>query len=174
MMAKRKFPYGYRMEKGKITVCEPEAEIIRSIFRGRAEGRSNWEMAKELYENQTDYFSDDVKKASCKISDILYNERYAGADGYDAIVNTELFTAVQKLRGKSWTGNQTVRSVAGRKKEDAVPKKVQSFSTVCIPDKEVFDKEKALKTELRSENADIEKIRNMILDLASAKYNCIS
>jgi hypothetical protein len=28
--------------------------------------------------------------------------------------------------------------------------------------------------ELRSENADIEKIRNMILDLASAKYDCIS
>ena len=173
-MAKKKFPYGYQMEKGKIVICEPEAEVIRTIFMGRVEGHSNWEMARELYEKQTDYFSDNVKKASCKISDILYDERYAGADGYEAIVDMELFTAVQKLRGKAWTGNQTIRSVAGRKKEDAVPKKVQTFSTVCIPNKEVFDKEKALKMELRSENADIEKIRNMILDLASAKYDCIS
>ena len=125
-------------------------------------------------ENQADYFSDDVKKASCKISSILYDERYIGADGYEAIVDMELFTAVQKLRGKSWTGNQTAHCVAGRKKGDAVPKKVQTFSTVCIPNKEVFDKKKALKMELRSENADIEKIRNMILDLASAKYDCIS
>ena len=162
------------MEKGKIIICEPEAEIIRAIFRGRAEGHSNWEMARELYENQTDYFSDDVKKASCKISSILYDERYIGADGYEAIVDMELFTAVQKLRGKSWTGNQTIRSVAGRKKEDAVPKKVQTFSTVCIPNKEVLDREKALKAELRSEDADMEKIKNMILDLASAKYDCIS
>jgi len=173
-MAKRKFPYGYRMEKGKIIICEPEAEIIRAIFRSRAEGHSNWEMARELYENQTDYFSDDVKKASCKISSILYDERYIGADGYEAIVDMELFTAVQKLRGKSWTEKQSPRLVAGRTAEDSAPKKVQTFSTVCIPNKEVFDKEKALKTELRSENADIEKIRNMILDLASAKYDCIS
>ena len=173
-MAKKKFPYGYRMEKGKIVIFESEAEIIRAIFRGRAEGRSNWEMARELFENHADYFSDDVKKASCKISDILYDERYAGADGYEAVVSMELFTAVQKLRGKAWTGNQTIRSVAGRKKEDAVPKKVQIFSTVCIPNKEVFDREKALKAELRSEDADMEKIKNMILDLASAKYDCIS
>lgn len=173
-MSSRKFPYGYRMEKEKIVIFESEAEIIRAIFRGRAEGRSNWEMARELFENHADYFSDDVKKASCKISDILYDERYAGADGYEAVVSMELFTAVQKLRGKAWTGNQTIRSVAGRKKEDAVPKKVQTFSTVCIPNKEVFDREKALKTELRSEDADIEKIKNMILDLASAKYDCIS
>ncbi len=173
-MAKRKFPYGYRMEKGKITVCEPEAEIIRSIFRGRTEGHSNWEMARELYENQTDYFSDDVKKASFKISSILYDERYTGADGYEAIVDMEVFTAVQKLRGKPWMEKQSPRPVAERTAEDAVPKKVQTFSTVCIPNKEVFDKEKALKTELRSENADIEKIRNMILDLASTKYDCIS
>ena len=173
-MAKKKFPYGYQMKKGKIVICEPEAEVIRTIFMGRAEGHSNWEMARELYEKQTDYFSDNVKKASCKISDILYDERYAGADGYEAIVDMELFTAVQKLRGKSWTGNQTAHCVAGRKKGDAVPKKVHTFSTVCIPNKDVFDKEKALKMELRSENADIEKIRNMILDLTSAKYDCIS
>ena len=131
-------------------------------------------VAKELFENHADSFAGDVKKASCKISDILYDERYAGADGYEAVVSMELFTAVQKLRGKAWTGNQTIRSVAGRKKEDAVPKKVQIFSTVCIPNKEVFDREKALKAELRSEDADMEKIKNMILDLASAKYDCIS
>ncbi|MBR7084244.1 MAG: hypothetical protein IKI37_03595 [Oscillospiraceae bacterium] len=173
-MAMRKFPYGYRMEKGKIIICEPETEIIRAIFRGRAGGRSNWEMAVELFNSHTAYFDADVKKASCKISDILYNERYIGAEGYEAIVDREVFEAVQKLKGKKWVETSVQRPVAGRTAGDIAPKKAQIISTVCIPDKAVFDKEKSLKTELRSEDADIEKIRNMIIELASMKYDCIA
>ena len=169
-MAMRKFPYGYVMERGVIMVKDSEAETIRWIFENRAAGHSNWEMARKLYEGTDPYFKDDVKKTACKISMILYDERYIGADGYEPIVDTELFETVAGKKGKRWTEKQTPRMVAGRAADDHPAKLLKS--TTYIPGRTVFEKEKALKAMFR-ENADAEHIRTAILDLASEKYDCI-
>ena len=46
-------------------------------------------------------------------------------------------------------------------------------STTYIPDKAVFEREKALKALLNEENADAGSIKTAIMDLASAKYDSI-
>jgi hypothetical protein len=168
-MAMRKFPYGYVMERGVITVKDSEAENVRWIFENRAAGRSNWEMARKLYEGTDPYFKDDVKKTACKISMILYDERYIGADGYEPIVDTELFETVAGKRGKQWTDNRRQFTVGGRTEFIRIEK---PKATTYIPSRAVFEKEKALKAMFR-ENTDAEHIRTAILDLASEKYDCI-
>lgn len=170
MRKNRNFPYGYVMERGVIIVNESEAETVRWIFEKRAAGRSNWEMARELYSGDDQYFKDDMKKAACKVSMILYNERYIGADGYPPIVDTELFHAVQEKKGKPWMDNKRQYLVGGRTEFIRTEK---PKTTAYIPSRAVFEKEKALKAMFRSEDADAEHIRTAILDLASEKYDCI-
>ena len=171
-MALRKFPYGYVMERGEVIVNDSEAEIIHWIFENRATGRSILEMARELHNGTDPYFRDTVKKAACKISSILYDARYIGEEGYPVILDKELFKSVQERKGKPWMGNTTPRMVAGRKADDRPSE--PSKTTTYIPSRAVFEKEKALKAMLRSEDADAEHIRTAILDLASEKYDCIT
>ena len=168
-MSLKKFPYGYAMERGKIIICEPEAEIIRNIFQNRDNGKSNYMMAKELFEAQTDGFSENIKKASSKISSILYDNRYAGAEDYPAIVDPEIFDKVQGMKGK-----QYAESSHTAKKSPEYSLKMRILQpTAYIPSKAVYEKEKELKLALRAENADADAIRQLILDIAAEKYNCI-
>lgn len=170
-MAMRKFPYGYVMQRGIITVSDPEAETIRWIFQNRAAGKSNWEMARELYAGDDAYFKDSIRKSSCKISSILYDARYIGADGFPVILDKDLFDAVQALKGKPWMEKQTPRTVEGRTADE---KPVQTLkSTTYIPTKGVFEREKAMKAMFRADTMDADEIRASILELASEKYNCI-
>ena len=62
-MATHKTPYGYEMVRGRIVVNVPEAETIRWIFQKRAEGRSVWSIARELYDANDSYFNDSKRKA---------------------------------------------------------------------------------------------------------------
>ena len=91
-MATHKTPYGYEMVRGRIVVNVPEAETIRWIFQKRAEGRSVWSIARELYDANDPYFNDSKRKAACKISSILYDERYVGANGFEPIVSRKIIS----------------------------------------------------------------------------------
>ena len=170
-MAMRKFPYGYIMKCGVINIYEAEAENVRWIFEKRAAGCSNWSIAKELFEKDDVYFKDSVKKNACKISSILYDKRYIGVDGYPRILDKKLFDRVQERKGKPWGNNKRQYTVGGRT-EFIYTEKLKK--TTYIPLKSVFEKEKALKTTLKSENADANQIKTAIFDLAFEKYNCIS
>ena len=172
-MATHKTPYGYEMVRGRIVVNVPEAETIRWIFQKRAEGRSVWSIARELYDANDPYFNDSKRKAACKISSILYDKRYDGANGFEPIVEPELFTAVQNLKGKPWMESQNQRCIAGRTAGESMERKPLPTSTTYIPDKAVFEREKALKELLNEENADAGAIKTAIMDLASAKYDSI-
>ncbi len=169
-MALRKFPYGYQMKDGILEICEPEAGIIRNIFQNRAEGKSNYAMAKELYDAQTEYFSDSIKKASCKISSILYDERYVGAENYPAIIDEDLFQKVQNLKGEQYC--KPTRTKAVSKSSETLTELIPELTTY-IPNTAIFEKEAALKKMLKENIEDTESIRQFILDLASEKYNCI-
>ena len=168
-MSFRKFPYGYQLEHGKLAVNESEAEWIRWIFQNRADGKSTWQIAKELQKQNIPYFSD-VRKASCKVSTILYDARYIGVEGYPPILRKDVFDRVQMLRGKAFSEKPTIRLAGGRKPAENAP---LPASTIYIPNKAVFDAEKELKAEMRREDADAEMVRSMIINLASLKYDCI-
>ena len=118
-MSFRKLPYGYRLERGTIAIVEEEAAIIRAIFKGRSDGKSTRKMAKELHD--IPYFSDITQNASCKISKILYNARYIGAEGYPPIVEMNVFEQVQALRGESFNPKHSVRRAGGRTPSEMQP-----------------------------------------------------
>ena len=164
-MALRKFPYGYKMESGTLEISNQEAEIIRNIFQKRADGKSIYAIAKELYEAQTDYFSENVKKASCKVNSVLYDERYIGAENYPVIVDEDLFRKVQKMKGQQFCSPK-IKTVP--KEKEYIPE-----MTVYVPNTAVFEKEAALKKMLKENIEDAENIRQAIFELASEKYNCI-
>ncbi|MBP0974073.1 MAG: recombinase family protein [Oscillospiraceae bacterium] len=172
-MATHKTPYGYEMVRGRIVVNVPEAETIRWIFQKRAEGRSVWSIARELYDGDDPYFKDSKRKTACKISTILYDERYAGADDFEPIVEPELFSAVQSLKGKPWMESQNQRCIVGRVAGESAERKPLPKSTTYIPDKAVFERERDLKALLNEENADAGAIKTAIMGLASAKYDSI-
>ena len=165
-MALRKYPYGYEMNGGTVRVNESEAELVRLIFAHRASGKSNWETAKELFDGGSEYFSDSVKKNSCKISAIIYDARYTGTDGYPQIIDEALFDKVQQLKGKAYCSK-------GRTEVKEKPVNAPPSPGMLIPSKAVFEKERQLKTMLQSNNADMDTIKQMILDIAEEKYNCI-
>ena len=166
-MALSKFPYGYMMRNGDIVVCETEAEIIRSIFVARSSGKSNYAIAKEQFDAHTEYFGDSVKKASCKISKILYDKRYIGFDGYPAIIDEPLFYQVQMLKGKPYAER---KSRAASIKQEGKANTMQM--TVYIPSTDVVQMEAELKKWLK-DSTDADNIRKLIFDLAAAKYECI-
>ena len=156
----RRFPYGYEMQQGCILICESEAEVIRWIFRKRLEGVSGYQMAKTLKDSKVDYFSDNIRKASCKVSKILYDSRYIGEKEYPAIVQQDVFAQVQNLKGKPFFQKAELK-----RSENADP-----VATAYLPSDEVLQKERILTERLDSGQT---VLKDAIFALAADKYDCI-
>lgn len=71
-------PYGFRLVDKVLTVYEPEAEIVRSIFQKYLSGYSTSEIARELNINGIRTKTGKSTWRSAKIAYILSNERYIG------------------------------------------------------------------------------------------------
>lgn len=67
-------PYGFRLENGKLVVCEDEAKIIRQIYADYLSGAQPREIVKELQKSGSCPSSWNRKT----VEYILKNERYAG------------------------------------------------------------------------------------------------
>jgi DNA invertase Pin-like site-specific DNA recombinase len=68
-------PYGYRLARGTLEICEPEAEVIRRIFREYLSGRSRQQIINDL---KTDGITKGAPWRVVNITDFLTNEKYAG------------------------------------------------------------------------------------------------
>ena len=107
-MAFRKFPYGYTMNSGELDICEDEANNIRRLFTEFLDGKSMYSIALALFNENDPYFNDTKKKAACKVSSILRDKRYSGADGYPAIIdNVTLIPATRNGRSQTNLPTQT-------------------------------------------------------------------
>lgn len=72
-------PYGFRLTEKKLTIYEPEAEVIRRVFAMYLAGHSTSEIAKILTNEQVPRKGGSVGPwRSTKIAYMLGNERYAG------------------------------------------------------------------------------------------------
>ena len=71
-------PYGFRLIDKELTVYEPEAEIVRSIFRMYLNGCSTTEIARELNNHRILTKTGKGTWRSAKVAYILKNERYIG------------------------------------------------------------------------------------------------
>lgn len=111
---------GYTVENDRLAVCEPEAAIVRRIFREYADGRSYREIIEGLNRDGLK-----TKRGSSfganSLHDLLHNEKYIGVLTYGAMPYRE--DGTRNTHQKS--GADVIRI------EDAVP---------AIVDKELFQK----------------------------------
>lgn len=75
-------PYGYRLVNKKLEIYEPEAEIVKMIFKMYLKGMSTQEIAKELTLRNIPTKNGKEKWKSAKVSYMLSNERYIGDSQY--------------------------------------------------------------------------------------------
>lgn len=98
----RKVLYGYQIEDGKLTPQSQEAAVVSRIFALCLEGKFQWEISDILNAGGILYSPDRPVWNKFRISFILRNERYMGADGYPELIDSETFRAVQALLQKKW------------------------------------------------------------------------
>lgn len=89
-MANRMLPFGYCVQKGQIHVAEPEANVVRIIFRRYIEGLSYDKLAEELNGQDIPYATGKRWNKNM-VARILRNERYMGDPTYPQIVAPESF-----------------------------------------------------------------------------------
>jgi len=109
-MAKyRKFPFGYRMEFGKMVIDEDEAEWVVYIFEQYILGESFKNLSDSLFGYGIQY---DVDKPWNKnmVARILQDRRYTGDDRYPPIIDTCIFQQVDQKRNKKVEGSKVTQA----------------------------------------------------------------
>lgn len=100
----RKILYGYQIHDGALIVQPQEAEVVKRIFAAYLDGMLQWKIAEILNSDGLPYSQGRPEWSKYRISFILKNPRYMGADGYPALMDSETFQAVQnrirKQRGE--------------------------------------------------------------------------
>lgn len=95
-MTNRKILYGYQIQRGEIVVLEQEAVIVKRIATLYSEGLSYQKIADALNDDGTPFSMEVPLWNKHKIKRLLENPRYTGADGYPAIIESDVFQAVQR------------------------------------------------------------------------------
>lgn len=88
-MANRTLPFGYRMSHGKVCITEEEAELVRMIFSGYAEGDSYETLTRWLNGQSIPYFPGKPWNKNA-VARMLQDERYLGDDIYPPIIGAEM------------------------------------------------------------------------------------
>ena len=164
-MAVKKYPYGYMMVRGKIKIYETEAEKVRRLFSKYIAGKSMWAIGVELLNENDPYFSGTKKKAYCKVSMIIHDNRYTGTDEFPAIIDKKIFEQARER----WKDNVFLNPIQKKK----VPKFVLKNDTIYKPGESVIKLENELKRKIYG-SLDSEEIHDLILQLAAEKYKCIN
>lgn len=97
-MEQRHMPLGYRMVEGKITIVPEQAKLITELFRAYAQGASMYQLGKRLTEQGVLNANHKPVWNHGTVGKILENRKYLGDDFYPAILEQELFDAVQERR----------------------------------------------------------------------------
>lgn len=96
-MGNRKLPFGYHMEVGEITVCEPEANLVRSIFDRYALGDSYAELTTMLKKQPILYQPDKLWNKNM-VARMLEDSRYIGDKNFPILIAADTFQKVAEKR----------------------------------------------------------------------------
>ncbi len=98
MPKKRTFPFGYRMENGKITTDPNEVLTVITIFHDYLSGLS----LNQIAAKQEVPYHDGVWWNKNNVRRVLENRKYLGVNGYPQLIDETTFQAVQeKCRAKA-------------------------------------------------------------------------
>lgn len=104
----RKILYGYHIQDGALTIQPQEAEVVKRIFAAYLSGTLQRKISDDLNADGLIYSQSRPEWTKYRISFILKNPRYMGADGYPALLDSETFQTVQQSIRKQ-RGKRTVR-----------------------------------------------------------------
>ena len=95
-MTKRKILYGYRIERGELTIQEREAIVVKQIATLYMDGLSYQKISDTLNNDSIPFSAENPLWNKHKVKRLLENPRYAGTDGYPAIIDGTDFQAIQR------------------------------------------------------------------------------
>lgn len=96
----RNIPYGYKFEKGKITVDDFEASIAKKVFSDYISGLSLLKISNILNDRKIEYLPNQVTWNKNKIKRMIEDKRYLGTEKYPQIIESELFNRANKVKLK--------------------------------------------------------------------------
>ena len=94
MKKKRAIPFGYTIKNGRRIIDSDEAATIQQIFTEYQNGATMSELAAMMTRLHIPYCEKRMDWNKNIIARILANPRYAGADGFDPIIDMDVFKAV--------------------------------------------------------------------------------
>jgi len=101
MKKTRYIPYGYTVRDGHTIVEHDEADVIREIFSLYIAGSSLKEIADMLTNRRVPYTEKTDTWDKARVARIIDNAKYAGDDGYDPIIDANIYTdAVNAKRAR--------------------------------------------------------------------------
>jgi hypothetical protein len=105
MAGKRKLPFGYRMELGKVVVHTEEALAVQYIFQKYILGTSYSELVKHLREQDMPYDQGRCWNKNM-VARILENRKYTGQSGWPSIIDAEIFEHANEKRSSKVSPSQ--------------------------------------------------------------------
>ena len=91
-------PIGYKVEEGRIIICEEARKIVKQIFTEYDCGIAATKIAAGLKEKGIPNGNGKVSWTHVSIGRILENSNYLGNEYYPQIIEKDLFNRVQKRR----------------------------------------------------------------------------
>ena len=107
-MKKRRIPFGYEMQKGKININSYESEILRQIFRDYIAGRNLKDLAEQLTEQQVEYLPGMSAWNKNRIKRIIEDKRYTGDDKYPTIIDVQIFAKANTIKSERRTNENCI------------------------------------------------------------------
>lgn len=190
-MGKRKLPFGYRMEMGKIALQLHEAETVQFIFQQYIDGASFRELVYALNGRGVPYITGKPWNKNM-VARILADARYAGADGCPTVVEkSDLQKAEKRRMEKQRPSQQTdaqkvLRQLSCRTATKSMEQQVLDLmnslvgrpeklhiQTVCTDGDQCGELKIQLDKTMAIYPIDEELARSLILKLAAARYRMI-
>ena len=117
-MTNRKILYGYQIQRGELVIQPQEAIVARRIVTLYMDGLSYQKISDILNADGIPYSGEAPLWNKHKVKRLLENPRYAGADGYPAIIDGDDFQIIQrKIQSKSEGQTRSEQRPALRVKE---------------------------------------------------------
>ena len=90
-MKNRRFPYGYEMLNGTVSVCKEEADTVKRIFDRYLSGCNLKEIAESLSSRKIEYLTGEYRWNKSRIKRIIEDTRYVGGKNYPTILSQDVF-----------------------------------------------------------------------------------
>ncbi len=103
MKKHRSIPFGYTIADGRMTIQPEEADAIRRIFAEYAGGASMSELAALMTQLQIPYSEKSTKWNKNMVARILGNPKYAGGEGFDPIIDPDVFKETEAFKCHKYT-----------------------------------------------------------------------